>query len=91
VDADYGRVSYTQFEFLYARAQKKKTWLLFAGGVCTRDTPLECLDLPNDPAHPNPIGYQAERRDLQLAYCDQRKKDGQPANCRKLESFSGYS
>src|SRR5438105_1388917 len=37
-DAGYGRVSYTQFEFLYARAQKKKTWLLFAGDACTRDT-----------------------------------------------------
>ena len=27
VDAEYGRVSYTQFEFLYARSRKKKTWL----------------------------------------------------------------
>ena len=76
VDPDYGRVSYTQFEFLYARSQKKKTWLLLAGDACTRDTPLECLDLPSDPAHPDPAGYQAERRALQLAYCDKRKKDG---------------
>src|SRR6202035_3974675 len=43
VDANFGRVSYTQLEFLYARAQKKKTWLLFAGDACTRDTPLERL------------------------------------------------
>ena len=28
VDAGYGRVSYTQFEFLYAREKTKKTWLL---------------------------------------------------------------
>jgi hypothetical protein len=76
VDANYGRVSYTQFEFFYARAQKKKTWLLFAGDACTRDTPLERLDLPNDTAHPDPIGYQAERRVLQLTYCNERKKDG---------------
>ncbi len=27
-DAGYGRVSYTQFEFLYARSQNKKTWLI---------------------------------------------------------------
>src|ERR1700740_2215082 len=40
VDTNYGRVSYTQFEFLYARTQKKKTWLIFAGDACTRDTPL---------------------------------------------------
>jgi hypothetical protein len=76
VDTDYSRVSYTQFEFLYARSQKKKTWLLFAGDGCARDTPLERLDLPNDLAHPDPAGYQAERRALQLAYCDERKKDG---------------
>jgi hypothetical protein len=76
VDTDYSRVSYTQFEFLYARSQRKKTWLLFAGEACARDTPLERLDLPSDSAHPDPAGYQAERRALQLAYCDQRKKDG---------------
>src|SRR5580692_7029733 len=76
VDADYGRVSYTQFEFLYARSQKKKTWLLFAGDACTRDTPLERLDLPNDPAHPDPASYQAERRALQLTYRDKRRNDG---------------
>jgi tetratricopeptide (TPR) repeat protein len=76
VDVNYGRVSYTQFEFLYAREQKKKTWLIFADEACTRDTPLEHLDLPNDPAYPHPANYQTERRALQLAYCDQRKNDG---------------
>jgi tetratricopeptide (TPR) repeat protein len=76
VDAEFGRVSYTQFEFFYARSRNKKTWLLFAGEACARDTPLELLDLPSDPAHPNPAGYQAERRTLQLAYCNERKKDG---------------
>src|SRR5215469_5568995 len=76
VNAEFGRVSYTQFEFLYARSQKKKTWLLFAGEACARDTPLELLDLPSDPAHPDPAGYQAERRSLQLGYCRERKKDG---------------
>jgi hypothetical protein len=75
VDA-YGRVSYTQFEFLYAREKKKKTWLIFAGYACTRDRPLECLDLPNDPAHPDPDGYQAERCALQLTYRDERRNDG---------------
>ena len=29
VDAEFGRVSYTQFEFLYARKKGKKTWLIF--------------------------------------------------------------
>jgi tetratricopeptide (TPR) repeat protein len=76
VDAKYGRVSYTQFEFIYACEKKKKTWLVFARDACTRDTPLERLDLPNDPAHPDPAGYQAERRALQLTYCDKRRNDG---------------
>jgi tetratricopeptide (TPR) repeat protein len=76
VEANYGRVSYTQFEFLYARAQQKKTWLLLAGDACSRDTPLERLDFPGDPTHPDPAGYQAERRALQRAYCDQLKRDG---------------
>ncbi len=76
VDADYGRISYTQFEFLYARSRKKKTWLLFAADACTRDTPLDGLDLPNDPAHPDPAVYQAERRALQLAYRNERRTDG---------------
>src|SRR5271165_4837434 len=78
VDANYGRVSYTQFEFLCAREKKKKTWLIFAGQACTRDTPLDRLDLPlpNDPARPDPVSYQAERRALQLAYRDKRRNDG---------------
>jgi Domain of unknown function (DUF4062) len=76
VDAKYGRVSYTQFEFLYAREKRKKTWLLFAGDACTRDTPPPGLDLPNDTAYPEPATYQAERRALQVAYSDQQQKDG---------------
>jgi hypothetical protein len=68
VDAKYGRVSYTQFEFLYAREKRKRTWLLFAGDACARDTPPPGLDLPNDTAYPEPATYQAERRALQLAY-----------------------
>ena len=68
VDADYGRVSYTQFEFLYARRQGKKTWVIIAGEHCQRDTPPARLDLPRDPAHPDPAGYQAKRRQLQQEY-----------------------
>lgn len=66
--ADHDRISYTQYEFLYAQKKKKKTWLVFAGDGCTRDTPTEKLDLPDDPGHPDPTAYQAERRSLQLTY-----------------------
>src|ERR1700730_11222599 len=76
VDADYGRVSYTQFEFLYARSQNKKTWLIFAGDACPGDTPLDRLDLPHHLALSDPVSYQAERRALQLAYRDKRRNDG---------------
>ena len=69
VDANYGRVSYTQFEFLYAQRQGKKTWIIIAGEQCQRDTPPAQLDLPpSDPAHPDPAGYQAQRRQLQQDY-----------------------
>ncbi|MFM9960376.1 MAG: tetratricopeptide repeat protein, partial [Planctomycetaceae bacterium] len=51
-DAEFGRVSYTQFEFLYARARGKKTWLIFADDACTRDRPLDELDLPRDEGEP---------------------------------------
>ncbi len=64
----FPRVSYTQFEFLYARAKEKnsrgrfKTWLIYTNDGCTLDHPLEELDLPRDPTHPDPAGYQSERR-----------------------------
>src|SRR4029077_3959500 len=31
---------------------------------------------PNDPAHPDPAGYQAQRRAMQLTYGDKRRNDG---------------
>jgi tetratricopeptide (TPR) repeat protein len=64
-DPEFGRVSYTQYELLYAQARGKKTWVLFAEDGCLHDRPLEKLDLPPDPDHPDPAIYQAERRALQ--------------------------
>lgn len=76
VDADFGRVSYTQFEFLYARQRGKKTWLIFAGEACQRDTPLEVLDLPSSDNPGDPATFQGERRRLQDAYRQARQSDG---------------
>ena len=76
VDEKYGRVSYTQFEFLHARDTGKKTWLVFPTDTCPRDTPIEELDLPLDPEHPDPAAYQAERRELQKEYLAARRADG---------------
>jgi tetratricopeptide (TPR) repeat protein len=71
----FTRVSYTQFEFLYARSRDKKTWLIFADEGCTLDHPLAELDLPRDPTHPDPAGYQSERRALQEAWRQHWKQE----------------
>ncbi|MHC9064543.1 DUF4062 domain-containing protein [Nitrospira sp. CMX1] len=68
VDPDYGRISYTQFEFLYAYKQKKKTWLIVIDKDFPRDKASDQLDLPRDDNHPDPASYQAERRTLQQHY-----------------------
>lgn len=68
IDPEFGRISYTQFELAYARKIKKKTWVVFMGDDCTRDLPISELDLPPEEHHPDPKGYQAERRELQAAW-----------------------
>jgi hypothetical protein len=67
-DSEFGRVSYTQYEFLFARQRGKTTWVLFAEDGCTRDLPVERLDLPRDAGCDDPVAYQAERRALQEAW-----------------------
>ncbi len=76
VDADYGRVSYTQFELLYARRQHKKTWLIIAGEQVQRDAPLEQLDLSaGDADHTDSADHQALRRQLQHDYIARLKAE----------------
>jgi hypothetical protein len=75
VDPDYGRVSYTQFEFLYAGLRNKKTWVIVIGDGCRRDKPIDQLDLPREPGHADPAGYQAERRKLQQDYIERLKRE----------------
>ena len=75
-DPEFGRVSYTQYEFLYARHRGKKTWIVFAEEGCTHDLPSARLDLPGDPDHPDPVAYQAERRGLQEAWRQRLRQDG---------------
>jgi hypothetical protein len=67
VEPPEGRVSYTQLKFLYARRRAKKTWIIEIGDAYPRDHPVEHLDRPSEAAH-HPLGYQAERRDLQALY-----------------------
>ena len=55
VDPDYGRVSYTQLEFLYAHRHGQEdldhSW---SANSCHRDKPLDRLDLPREAVHRRP-------------------------------------
>ena len=80
--ADTPRYSYTQYEFLYARQQGKKTWVITPGDHCTRDTAPDLLDLPKnpdtrkpDPTLPGARQRQTELRALQTAYLQRLEKD----------------
>ena len=68
-DATFGRVSYTQWEFLYAQSQAKETWLVVLDEDYPRDTPLDQLDLPEDDQL-EPTRYQHERQAIQAAYIE---------------------
>ena len=65
-DPEFGRRSYTQFEYCYARKTGKKTWIIFVQDGFPADLPPDQLDLPPSD-HPDPA-YQAERRGLQEAW-----------------------
>src|SRR5574337_631080 len=56
---EFGRVSYTQFELLYAVRKGKKTWVIVIGEQCGRDTDLQQLDLPDDVENLDSIAVQA--------------------------------
>jgi tetratricopeptide (TPR) repeat protein len=59
-DEQFGRVSYTQYEALYARQRGKKVWYLFMDET-----------YPIDPHSPEPV----ELRELQAAYRQRVKSD----------------
>ena len=42
-DAEFGRISFTQYELLYARKKGKPTFVFFAEEGCPADRPLEQL------------------------------------------------
>jgi tetratricopeptide (TPR) repeat protein len=66
-DAEFGRVSYTQYDLMYAQKTGKKTWIVFVEDGFPIDLPMEQLDLPAA-GHSDPAAYQAERRALQDAW-----------------------
>ena len=64
-DREFGRVSYAQFEYLYARKTNLPTWLIIAGDECTRDTLIDQLN------------SSAETAGLQQQYLQARNSAGQ--------------
>ena len=47
-DTEFGRVSYTQFEQLYASEKGKKIWIIIAGDGCRKDMSIDRLNHPAD-------------------------------------------
>jgi hypothetical protein len=75
-EPDFGRVSYTQYEFLYAQSQGKTTWLFPATAQAECRTPAAELDLPPPGDQHEPTAYQAERRALQATYRERLRTTG---------------
>ena len=53
-DEEFGRVSYTQFEYLYARQKGKKTWLILTRPGFAGESAADRLDLPPSRTIPIP-------------------------------------
>ena len=61
-DTEFGRVSYTQYELLYAQKKGKRTWIVFAEEGYPADLPLEQLDLPPAGSQLDAAAFQQPRR-----------------------------
>jgi hypothetical protein len=74
--AETPRCSYTQYQFLYAQQRSLKTWVIAPGPGCTRDTPLDQLDL--DPSLPLAEARQRQHalRQLQQQWLQRLKDQG---------------
>ncbi|MEZ5940621.1 MAG: tetratricopeptide repeat protein [Planctomycetaceae bacterium] len=70
-DETFGRVSYTQYEALYAKSKGKKVYYLIALSDLPRDAAADTLDQPRDNS-PEQIADAAARRQLQADYRAQR-------------------
>lgn len=78
-DQKLGRVSYAQFEYLFARQKRKKIWLIFAGLGAIADFNESRFDKPPDPDHSDPEGYQLERQVLQAEYRERLQAESTPS------------
>lgn len=66
-DEQFGRVSYTQYEALYARSRGKKVYYLVAEANLPRDAAPETIDLPQDDSTDS-LTDADERKKLQQDY-----------------------
>ena len=85
-DPKFGRVSYTQFEFLYAQQQGKPTRSIFAEDGCPRDRSVAELDLPADGDHSDPAAKTQARSSRQRfpAICGRRSSRHEFRSLSKL-------
>jgi tetratricopeptide (TPR) repeat protein len=67
-DRKLGRVSYAQFEHLFARQKGKQIWLIVVEFRELGGLGESCFDKPTDPDHSDPEGYQLQRQILQEEY-----------------------
>ena len=66
-DSEFGRVSYTQYEAIYAHSQKKRVYYLLAEDEFPRDAAPEVMDVPRDKTAVAQADAD-ERRRLQANY-----------------------
>lgn len=75
-DPQWGQISYTQFELLYARSKGKKIWIIEADDSFPRDHPIEELDQPRHTDPSDPASFQADRFTRQQQYIEQLRQTG---------------
>ncbi len=74
-DEQFGRVSYTQYEALYARSRNKPVYYLFAKPDFPIDHPVAAVDVPQG-APPADSEDAGRRRELQSTYREKIRQEG---------------
>ena len=74
-DEQFGRVSYTQYEALYARSKNKPVYYLFAKPDFPIDHPVASVDVPRSEQQSD-VDDATRRRELQSTYREKIRQEG---------------
>lgn len=74
-DAQFGRVSYTQYEALYARSKNKPVYYLFAKPDFPIDQPVASVDVSRSQQQ-SEVDDAVRRRELQSTYRERIRQEG---------------